>query len=296
MVRPTFPGRSGTLSPDPGLRQKIDAPAWRAGGAGRRDVGEKTAIVASAAGRTITLADLHRRLKRAGRIDLVRAAAVEAVIDAAIAERGVHVSDAALQRAADAFRADRRLFQAEDTHAWLAAQGFAVDDFEAGLERELQIAELRRLIAPDAAVERRFAELRAQFSRARVSVLETETEAQAEEARAQIEEEEADFAELASRLSKDEDLRGAGGYVGWIGGAEMDEAIRPLVLSAAPGAIVGPARSGAGWALIKVWAVAPPQLNDTVAAEIRGALFDEWVDAALRDARVESPLIAANDG
>ena len=228
-------------------------------------------------------------------MDLIREAAIEAVIDGAITEAGVAIPDAALQRAADAFRADHRLFQAEDTHAWLAARGFAVDDFESGLERDLQIAELKRRIADDDAVGRRFAEMRPYFSRARISILETQTEAQAEEARAQIEDDEADFADLAGRLSLDDDLKGAGGYVGWIAGGDMDEAMRPLILSAEPETVVGPARSGAGWALVKVWAVEEAEMTEAVAAELRGALFAEWLEAKLQSTPIESDLLAAND-
>lgn len=252
-------------------------------------------IIAAANGRSVTLDTLHRRLKRAGRIDLVREAAVEAVLDAALAEHGVSVSDQALQKAADAFRGDRRLHRADDTRAWLAARGFTLDDFEAGIERDLMLSELRRRIIDDAAIEKRFAETRPDFAQARISILETETETQAEEARSQIDDDEADFAALAARLSPDEDMRGAGGYVGWVMGGEIDDSLRPLILSATPDSVVGPARSGEGWALIKVWAVMQPSLDEVVQADIRARLFAEWIEAQLAAAAVDSPLLAAND-
>lgn len=261
-----------------------------------RTVGDENVVVAMVDGRAVTLQQIHRRLKIRGALDLVRESAIEALLDAAIAEYDVQVEDAALQSAADAFRADRRLFKAEDARAWLAAQGFVLDDFEAGLERDLQLAELRLRVISDEAVSRRFAEMRARFSRARISVLETENEAQAEEARAQIEDDETDFGALAGRLAKDADLRDSGGYVGWVTGADMDDAIRPLVLSARPGAVIGPARSGAGWALVKVWETAEAVLTDTVAAEIRAGLFQDWLEDRLSAVTVESPLLAANDG
>lgn len=252
-------------------------------------------IIAAANGRSVTLETLHRRLKRAGRLDLVREAAVEAVLDAALVAYGVSVSDQALQAAADAFRGDRRLHRADETRAWLAARGFTLDDFEAGIERDLLLSELRRRVVDDAAIDKRFAETRGDYAQARISILETETEAQAEEARIQIDEDEADFALLAARLSPDEDMRGAGGYVGWVVGGEIDDALRPLILSASPESVVGPARSGEGWALIKVWSVLQPTLDDVVRADIRARLFAEWIEAQLAAASIESPLLAAND-
>ena len=65
-------------------------------------------IVATVDGRDVSLASLARRLKQDEILDLVDAAARQTLIEAAIGEHGIEVSDGALQGMA--FNADGELY------------------------------------------------------------------------------------------------------------------------------------------------------------------------------------------
>src|ERR1043166_5601180 len=87
---------------------------------------------------SLTPTDVMRRLHQRRRlVPLLREAVVEALLLLQAKEAGLAVAPAALQQAADRFRHRHGLTTAEQMGQWLARESLSVEDFEAGLEREL---------------------------------------------------------------------------------------------------------------------------------------------------------------
>jgi len=68
---------------------------------------------------------------------------------AAAAARGkkINVTSRELQRAVDVFRAERGLFRAKDTEAWMKSSGITLEAIEEYLETNLLIHKLKNLLA-----------------------------------------------------------------------------------------------------------------------------------------------------
>src|SRR5689334_20877883 len=128
----------------------------------------KAIVVATVHGANLSLHDLLRALKLKGQLpELIAAAVVDKVIADTAKAKGITVSDAELQHAADAFRMRGGLNKAADTQRWLAQNRLAPADLEEGLERDLVRQKLVADIARDQVVKY-FAENRARFDRARL--------------------------------------------------------------------------------------------------------------------------------
>jgi predicted double-glycine peptidase len=92
---------------------------------------------------TVTLTDgkaCDRKNTIAGELGGLSRPAFAEEVSGAAHEAGLSVSDGELQQAADHFRQSHGLTSAERTRQWLAREGLTVDEFEAGLERDLLLA------------------------------------------------------------------------------------------------------------------------------------------------------------
>lgn len=246
-------------------------------------------VVAEVNGEAVTLGPLLHRLRLEGGLDLVQAALREQVIDQALRAHSIEVTTEELQEAADMFRTNRRLFRADDTHAWLKAHHLSVDDLEEKLSRELALRKLRVLLTEDR-VEPYFVEHHAAFASARLSLLRLESEEQAREVATQIEEDEADFSDLVRSLATDPGVCESGGYLGWVARKALSPAAEAAVFSASPGDTVGPIKTDGGWALIKVWEVLEPKLTEHTRHEIRQMLFGQWLAEQINQAKLKIKL------
>jgi parvulin-like peptidyl-prolyl isomerase len=164
-----------------------------------------------AAGLTLSLRDFLPSLRQRLLLRplLLEAATEKRVLDAA-REQGLTVSAAELQQAADRFRHRHGLTSAQQTQQWLAGEALTAEDFEAGLERELLVAKLRRHLTQPRVAEH-FAAHRDRYTSARLRRILVATEGEARELLAQVRDEGADFAELARQHSLDHASRPAGG-------------------------------------------------------------------------------------
>jgi parvulin-like peptidyl-prolyl isomerase len=114
----------------------------------------------------------------------------------------------------------------------------------------------------------------------------------ARELRAQIIEDGADFHALARQYSNAVDTRLAGGYVGQRRRTDLEAAVEAAVFGAQPPAVVGPLKTDNGWELIRVEALHPAILDDSLRGMISQQLFDEWLSEQYRKARISLPLLA----
>ena len=249
---------------------------------------EQTALLVD--DEAFSVADLLRQAKWRGETGFVQAAADAALIRRAARERGIAVSDEELQRAADAFRAERELYAAADLHRWLGERGLGFADWERMLEEE-RIAEKLREALIDGEVERCFAERRLGFDAATISHLVARDRDAAAELRLQVVEEGADFHRLARRHSIDDETRPMGGFLGLVRRADLDAIAAAAVFGAEPGSVAGPLKDDAGWRLILIEARHPAVLDDATRDEIRALLFEEWLDARRGEARLRAPLL-----
>jgi parvulin-like peptidyl-prolyl isomerase len=193
------------------------------------------------------------------------------------------VSDEALQQFVDNFRSSWGMYSAEETMGMLDRSGLTIDDLEGFCMAALLSETLKNHLADDVTIEAYFVNRRSRFDRARLSMIVVEKAQLANELIMQVTEDEADFHRLARRYSIDQDSRYAGGYVGVITRNGLPEVISAKVFNAGPGDLLGPFERNGNYQLILVEELIKPELNDRIRAEIREALFMEWLAPALRE-------------
>lgn len=245
-------------------------------------------------GEAVSLADVLRRAKMRGELQLVDDAIDAALIRHAAAEHGITVSDDELQRAADDFRVAYDLYTPEETKRWLSERHLTIEDWESLLESDLIRHKLREALTADK-VEPHFVEHKLSFDSAAISRIVVRDEDLARELRAQIVEDGLDFYALARQYSMDEVTKPAGGYSGRVRRMELEAAVESAVFGARPGKIVGPFKTDDGWQLIKIESLHPAILDDSTREEIRALLFDEWLSERRRKARISIPLLEESE-
>lgn len=253
------------------------------------NLGEQVAIEVN--GEAVSLAETVRAAKCAGLLQFVERAVDAALIRQAAARRGVAATDDELQTEADRFRAERELFDAAATEAWLAHSRLSFADWEAWLEERVTTRRLREALTADK-VEEHFAVNRLAFDEADISRIVVGDEDVAQELRAQIVDDAADFHALARRHSADAATRPAGGYAGTVRRADLEAAAEAAIFGAQPETVLGPFREGRGeWVLVKVDAVRRARLDDALRERIKDQLFAEWLGERRAEARLDFPLL-----
>lgn len=257
------------------------------------DTGEQVAVEVNGEG--VSLAEVVRAAKCAGLLQFVERAVDAALIRQAAGRRGVAATDDELQTEADRFRAERELFDAETTEAWLAGSRLSFADWEAWLEERVTTRKLRDALTAGK-VEEHFAVNRLSFDEADISRIVVGDEGVARELRAQIVDDAADFHALARRHSLDAATRPAGGYAGTVRRADLEAAVEAAIFGARPDAVLGPFKEGRGeWVLIKVDEVRRAKLDDALRETIKDQLFAEWLGGQRDKARLDYPLLRPGD-
>ncbi len=246
-------------------------------------------------GEMISLQEVLRFAKWCGQSSFIKDAVHAALISQAAIERGIKVLDKELQQAADAFRADRDLYDAETTEDWLATNYISHAEWESLLEDEIIRLKLRDVLT-FGRVEKYFAEQRFCFDAAIISRLVVTEECVARELRAQIVADGADFHALAREYSVDLSTRPAGGYSGVMRRAEMEAEMEAAVFGAQPGQTLGPIKTYAGWELVKLETLHPATLDDAMRETIKSLLFDDWLACQRLKARISIPLLEPRPG
>lgn len=232
---------------------------------------DRSVPLASAGDLMVSTGDFLRGLHRRGRLlPLLREALAEAAVARAAADAGLAVADADLQQAADRFRRCADLTSADETHAWLARQGWSVADLEAAAARDLLLARWKDHLAAGGA-EARFRADQAGFDRLRVRRLVVDSEALARELLAQIHEEGRPFAVVAEEHAPP----AAPPQV--VYRRQLPSAMAAAVASAAAGDVIGPLPTATGFLLLLLEEVQPATLDAATRAAIREELFQAWL-------------------
>lgn len=241
-------------------------------------------------GEEVSLYDVLKRAKLLGTLKFIQDGITGALIQQGAQQRDIEVSDEELQQAADSYRAQNDLHDAETTEAWLQAKKLSYEDWESLLEFQVQEGKLREALTAGS-VEQRFAEQRLSFDKAAISRLVLGDEGVARELRAQIIEDGADFHALAREYSIHAATRPAGGYAGLIVRTDMEPALEAAVFGSQPGKVVGPIKTDDGWELVKVERLAPAELDEEMRETLKNQLFTEWLSEQRKKARIKVPLL-----
>ena len=222
--------------------------------------------------------------------------AVDAVlIRQAALEASIEVTDEEVQQAADSFRTKRDLYDEKRTDRWLARHSLSKAEWEATLEDEIIRLKLRDVLTTGS-IERYFAEQSLSFDTATISRIVVKDENVAKELRAQIVEDDADFYCLARKHSVDLSTRPAGGYSGVVRRTQMEPRLEAAVFGTQAGKTVGPIKTYAGWELVKVEAIHLAVLDESLRETIKSLLFEDWLAAERRKAKISIPLFEHDEG
>lgn len=238
----------------------------------------------------ITLADVLTLAKFNERLQFVQDAVDAALVRQMAEELGIEVSEDELQQAADDFRAERRLYDVAATEQWLTEKPLSFDAWGAMIEGQLLACRVRNAVTGKK-IEPYFVQHRLDFDRATISRLLVAEEELARELRAQIADEDADFHALARRHSTEAATRPMGGYAGEVKRGELPAALQSAVFGGQPGEIAGPVRTREGWLLVLIEALRPSTLDEPTRAAIEALLYDEWLAARRKAARIRMPVL-----
>ncbi|RAV21486.1 foldase protein PrsA [Paenibacillus contaminans] len=234
------------------------------------------------------LRDILKLAAMTGRFTTVEDGIRRAVILAVAEQHGLPADEQEWKAAANAMRQQMGLYSAAETKAWLRRHGLATTDLFEEARARLLTEKVKRLVT-EARVDAYFLENRLAFDRACVSQLALRTREQALELRFQLEEG-GSFYELAQTYSVIGGSRYDGGYVGWVGRAELSGEEEALVFGAEAGSTVGPFPFGSCYRLLHVWEVNSAALTGELRLQLADQLFEAWLDEAVNQANVDVKL------
>ncbi|GAA3133324.1 TIGR04500 family putative peptide maturation system protein [Streptosporangium carneum] len=203
----------------------------------------------------------------------------DSLVREAMEEAWEPLTDAELQEAMNAFRRARGLLTGAETRAWMERNRISHHELEELVSVEASIARLRSRIAAES-VEDWFAEHGRDLDVARVAKVVLVPGAVLSSA------DPAGFLEGVERAFAD----GAavpGEVFATLRRQELGPETADAVFSAEPGTVVGPFPTERGDLMIKVLAVEPAVLDDTVRDLAERRIFAEWVERRRSTAKVE---------
>lgn len=208
------------------------------------------------------------------------------LIQEALDKDPIELSDAELQRAMDGFRRARRLYSAEDTRRWMEQQGLSHTQMERYVADEALVAKLRDRVTADR-VETFFAAHRADFDTARVAQITFADEATARQVHDRIIAVELDFYAAAQKQFLAAGAAPASHELfATLQRGQAPEWLAPA-FDAAPGDVLGPLDTGAGYALVLVLSIAPARLDEATRQVVKKILFEKWLAERRQTARIE---------
>ena len=242
-------------------------------------------------GEDVSLAELIRSWQLSGKTELLAEAARDLILQNAIRDRDLTVSDDELQSAADEFRRDQKLERAVDTHNWLKKRGWSVERLELDLERKLLHEKLIDDVATEDAIRQHFAEHRRAYDQAAIAHVVVGDRAVAEELLSQIDEEDADFEGMVRQHSIDTTTNQNGGRLGLIDRLSMSPSIESHVFAASVGQVIGPFETKNGFHLIRIERLISGHLDENVSEAIRQDVFESWLGEQIAAANVEWTIL-----
>lgn len=189
---------------------------------------------------------------------------------------------------ANEIRQQLGLYSVAETLAWLSMRGLATSDLFETAKARLLTEKVKRIVSEDQ-IDTLFLENRLSFDKANVSQLVIGSREQAQELLFQLEEGES-FYKLAQTYCLNSSSKYDGGYVGWVGRAELSGEEEASVFGSEAGQTVGPFSVGASYRLLYVWEVIPAVLTEEVRLKLADLLFEEWLNEAVKRSKTDVKL------
>jgi putative peptide maturation system protein len=211
------------------------------------------------------------------------------LIQEALEQEPIELSDAELQQAMDAFRRVRRLYTAAETHDWLERHGSTHEKLERLVASEALVARLRERVTAGR-VEPYFEARRAEFDTARIARLDLPDEESARQVAEEVRRGEVEFYEAAERRFLEEAGRPAvppRPLFAVLQRGQAPPALADALFAAAPGDHVGPVRTEGSYALVRLLSLTPARLDEPTRRAIQEFLFAEWLAERRRAATIE---------
>jgi putative peptide maturation system protein len=207
------------------------------------------------------------------------------LIDQAIRERRIEVSDVQLEAALTAFRVRRRLFTAAAVEHWMAEHGASQIQLEQHLRRDVARDELRRQVTGGAGAHAAyFMAHRADFDRVQLARIVVAGREPADALHRELSQAPQRFLAVAQHQF----LQGAGAgelfMTLWRDELEPEQL---AVFDTEPGQLAPVVASGDSFELVQVLRRLPAVLDDETRARIDDRLFGRWLDEQRACARVE---------
>lgn len=229
--------------------------------------------------------------------------AISIVLDRAVDDEGVEVTDAEVDEAVTAFVASRFDGDRDQFLDSLGNVNTSEDAVRAEVRRQLELRKLLAQVAGDVTVGD--ADVRAAFAQRKASLGTPErrvvsnvvvgTEAEAQRVREQLDAG-VGIAGLAREVSIDAATRDKGGRLGAVARADLLPEVADVVFRTAPGEAYGPVQGSQGWNVGIVTGVEPAtaatfaavrtQLRTTLESEEVQSAWSDWLAARLREADV----------
>ncbi|HWJ09880.1 MAG TPA: peptidyl-prolyl cis-trans isomerase [Nocardioides sp.] len=229
--------------------------------------------------------------------------AISIVLDRAVADEGVEVTDAEVDEAVTAFVAARFEGDRDQFLDSLGNVNTSEDAVRAEVRRQLELRELLARVAGDVAVgdadvRAAFAERKASLGtpeRRVVSNIVVSTEAEARRVRSRLDAGAA-IADLARTVSIDAATRDRGGRLGAVSRADLLPEVADVVFATRPGDAYGPVEGSQGWNVgvvtrverptVATFAAVRTRLRTTLESERVQTTWSTWLAGRLREADI----------
>jgi len=206
------------------------------------------------------------------------------LIDQALRDCDLEVTDEELAEALLDFRRRRRLFTVEQVERWMVEHGTTQVRLEQQLREEVAKQKLRLRVAAGRE-EAWFERHRADFERLQVARLYVPNRAEALRLYERLRDAPEQFLEVA-RVGFLE-RGGTGELFATLRRGELEAGQAEPLFSTEEGQVAPPIASGEGYELVRVLRRLPARFDETTREKVRELLFEEWLAEGRRRARVE---------
>lgn len=232
---------------------------------------------------SISLDDLIQQAKYLSQLPKLIELAIQSQVLLRTAEnQGMIITKSDLQQSADRLRVENKLLSAKETLAWLKAQYFSLDDFEALAYFNLVRSRLIDEIIDDQQIERLFVDRTLEYGRAAIYEVVFSNWELAMEIYYALLEHETDFLAVLHEYNPQPNLRS-------VRRQDLSPDCSAIVFASNPPALLSPIRLRKSVHLIYVASLDPAELTPELRAEIREEAFQNWLNDRVKDWEVEFP-------
>ncbi|MUH00271.1 peptidylprolyl isomerase [Scytonema sp. UIC 10036] len=239
---------------------------------------------------TITSEDIIQQLKLSCKIpEILKEIVTRKVVEEAVKEAAIEVTDEALQKSADAFRLINKLTSAEETWLWLQIHGLSVEDFEQIAYFSFTSGQLAKHLFAEK-VEPYFFANQLEYTGVVMYEVILDDEDVAIELYYMIKEGEISFYDVAHKYIEDTESRRKCGYRGIVYRKNLKPEISAAVFAVNQSQLLKPIVTSSGIHLILIEEIIQPQLDEKLRSQILSEFFSEWLKQQINQVKVIQKL------